>query len=142
MTQALPYLSSKIFCDTSFFYASISKKDVNHQEAKRRLTYSVKNKILFVTTWDIISETLTLLRYRSSYKDAIEFLDNILPNIEIVNYDDSVRDEAKDVFRKFGRDKSLSFCDAISFVIVSKVLDGIPCFSFDEDFTKLGLTII
>ena len=46
------------------------------------------------------------------------------------------------VFRKFARDKKISFCDAISFVVVTSVLEGIPCLSFDRDFKRLGLTVI
>ena len=137
-----PPISQKVFCDTSFFYASISRNDINHEEAVKRLEYALENSITFVTTWDIISETVTLLRYRSSYKDAIQFLDMVVPTLEIVTYDNSVRDEAKTIFRKLGKDKRISFCDAVSFVIVSVVLDSVPCFSFDRDFRSLGLTVI
>ena len=46
-------------------------------------------------TWDIISETLTLLRYR------------------------------------YGRDHKLSFCHAVSFVVVTTLLNDIPTLAFD-----------
>ncbi len=36
----------------------------------------------------------------------------------------------------------LSFCDAVSFVVVTAVLGNIPCLSFDRDFAQLGLTVI
>jgi hypothetical protein len=36
----------------------------------------------------------------------------------------------------------LSFCDAISFVVVTTLVDHMPCFAFDEDFRRLGLTVI
>lgn len=52
------------------------------------------------------------------------------------------RTRALDVFRRYGRDHRLSFCDAISFVVVTTLLDRMPCFAFDEDFRRLGLTII
>jgi len=38
--------------------------------------------------------------------------------------------------------KRLSFCDAISYVVVKTVLDDIPCLSFDEDFSRLGLMVV
>ena len=57
-------------------------------------------------------------------------------------YDDSLRAEAERIFRLFIKDKKLSFCDAISYVIVRTILKDIVCLSFDEDFTNLGLTVI
>ena len=59
-----------------------------------------------------------------------------------MNYGDHVRDEAEQIFRQYGRDHRLSFCDAISFVVVSTLLDHIPCLAFDEDFRGLGLTVV
>jgi predicted nucleic acid-binding protein len=99
------------------------------------------NVAALYTTWDIISETVTLLRYRASFKTALEFLDEIKPALYIVHYDDSVRTSAEDVFRKLSRDKKMSLCDAVSFVVISHVLDNIPCLSFDRDFKTLGLTV-
>jgi predicted nucleic acid-binding protein len=94
-----------------------------------------------LTTWDIISETVTLLRYRASYNIAVKFLDDVKPTLFIVLYDDSVRIVAEKVFKKLSRDKRLSFCDAISFVVITHLLDNIPCFTFDKDFRSLGLTV-
>lgn len=37
--------------------------------------------------------------------------------------------------------KRLSFCDAISYVVVSGLLGGVPGLSFDKDFRSLGLTV-
>jgi predicted nucleic acid-binding protein len=52
------------------------------------------------------------------------------------------RGEAEQIFRRHGRDRRLSFCDAISAVVVTTLLDQIPCLAFDEDFRSLGLTVI
>jgi hypothetical protein len=53
-----------------------------------------------------------------------------------------VRAQALDVFRRYGRERRLSLCDAISFVVVTTLLGRMPCFAFDEDFRRLGLTVI
>lgn len=37
--------------------------------------------------------------------------------------------------------KRLSFCDAVSFVVITHLLDSMPCFTFDKDFKSLGLTV-
>lgn len=94
------------------------------------------------TTWDIISETVTLLRYRRNFRAARAFLNEIKPQLNILAYGHRVRAEAEQVFRRYGRDHRLSFCDAISFVVVTTLLDNIPCLAFDEDFRGLGLTVI
>jgi len=53
-----------------------------------------------------------------------------------------VRAEAVDVFRQYGREHRLSFCDAISFVVVTTLLNQMPCLAFDADFRRLGLTVL
>ena len=94
------------------------------------------------TTWDVISETVTLLRYRHSAAAAIRFLDDVKPGLHITDYGANIRVEAEQVFRRHSRGRRLSFCDAISFVVVTALLDDVPCFAFDEDFRRLGLTVI
>jgi predicted nucleic acid-binding protein len=94
------------------------------------------------TTWDVISETITLLGYRHSWAAAIRFLDDVKPGLHVAAYGTEVRAEAEQVFRRHARDHRLSFCDAISFVVVTTLFGRVPCFAFDEDFRRLGLTLI
>jgi predicted nucleic acid-binding protein len=130
------------FGDTSFFFATLYPKDVNFRRAGEILDEAVSQEITLWTTWNVISETTTLLLYRFHAKAAIRFLDEIKPALRIVEYDDSVRQEAERIFRLWSKDKKLSFCDAISYVIVKTVLQDIACLSFDEDFSRLGLTVV
>ena len=132
---------NKAFCDTSFFFASLSPDDSNYSRAGEILEFFRENKISLYTTWDIISETITLLRYRASYKLSIEFIDLVKPSLHIVHYNDSVRMAAEEIFKKLSRDKRLSFCDAVSYVVISHMLENMPCFSFDSDFRSLGLIV-
>jgi predicted nucleic acid-binding protein len=135
-------LPARLFCDTSFFYACFDQHDVNHERAKYLSEDAAAVGSRLYVTWDIISETLTLLRYRRSYREALAFLAEIKPDLHIVNYGDSVRVEAEQIFRRYGRDHKLSFCDAVSFVVVNTLLDDIPSLAFDADFRALGLTVI
>jgi predicted nucleic acid-binding protein len=135
-------LPPRLFCDTSFFYACFDPDDVNHDRAKELASEAVASPVVFLTTCDIVSETVTLLRYRRGYKAALTFLDEVKPNLNIVEYGKRVRDEAEQIFRQRGRSRRLSFCDAISFVVVTTLLDHMPCLAFDEDFLALGLTVI
>jgi len=135
-------LPNRLFCDTSFFYACFDPRDVNHDHADDLSKDASASGSHLYVTWDIISETLTLLRYRRSYRDAATFLTEIKPRLHIVNYADSLRAEAEQIFRRYGRDHKLSFCDAISFVVVTMLLDDMPALAFDNDFRALGLTVI
>ncbi len=135
-------LPTRLFCDTSFFYACFDPHDVNHEQARDLSDNAAAAGSRLYVTWDIISETLTLLRYRRSYRDALTFLTEIKPNLQIANYGASVLAEAEQIFRRYGRDHKLSFCDAVSFVVVTTLLDDIPSLAFDADFRALGLTVI
>jgi predicted nucleic acid-binding protein len=135
-------LPARLFCDTSFFYACFDQDDVNHRQADDLSKDAAASGSGLYVTWDIISETLTLLRYRRSHRDALTFLTEIKPRLHIVNYADNVRVEAERIFRRYGRDHKLSFCDAISFMVVTTLLDDIPSLAFDDDFRALGLTVM
>jgi len=132
----------RAFCDTSFFFASLYPKDINYEKAGLILKEALTQEITLYTTWDIVSETATLLLYRFSSRAALRFLNEIKPVLSIVYYDESVRKEAEKVFRLFIKDKKLSFCDSISYVVVKTLLKDIICLSFDADFSRLGLAII
>jgi predicted nucleic acid-binding protein len=77
-----------------------------------------------------------------SYSSALSFVDELRPRLHLVEYGAEVRASAIDVFRRYGRDHRLSFCDAISFVVVTTLLERMPCLAFDEDFRRLGLTVL
>lgn len=132
---------NRAFCDTSFFFASLYPRDANYDRAGDILADCQDNAVTLHTTWDVISETVTLLRYRAGYKTAVEFLDMIKPTLAIARYDDSVRSTAEEVFKKLSKDKKISYCDALSFVIITDLLDGMPTLTFDGDFRSLGLMV-
>ncbi len=138
----IEFVGHRAFCDTSFFFASLYPRDVHYEKAGQILREAFTQEITLYTTWDIVSETATLLLYRFSSRAALRFLDEIKPVLSIVYYDESVRKEAEQVFRLFMKDKKLSFCDAISYVVIKTLLKDIVCLSFDEDFSRLGLTVI
>ena len=135
-------LPSRLFCDISFFYACFDCRDVNHQSAAELSENAAVSGSRLYVTWDIISETLTLLRYRRTHREALTFLTEIKPHLHIVNYGDAMRTEAEQIFRRYSRDHRLSFCDAISFVVVTTLLDNVPSVAFDRDFRALVITVI
>lgn len=135
-------LAPRLFCDTSFFYACLDPSDVNHPRALELVEQAAAARSDLSTTWDVVSETVTLLRYRLSFGAAWSFLSEVRPNLRLVHYGDAVRAEAEEVFRLYGEERRLSFCDAISFVVVTTMLGDPPCLAFDQDFRALGLTVL
>jgi predicted nucleic acid-binding protein len=134
--------SDRVFCDTGFFYASLARSDRHYSRAGEVLEYCRDERIQMFSTWEVVSETVTLLTYRLHPEAAIAFLDVIKPALSLVQVTAAVFAEAEEVFRRHVRSRRLSFCDAISFVVVSTLLENIPCLSFDEDFRALGLTVV
>lgn len=135
-------LPAQLFCDTSFFYACLAPSDQNHAKAKAMVAEAAVAGTVLCTTWDIISETVTLLRYRRNFHTAMAFLTEVKPRLRIIAFGEGVRHEAEQIFRHYAREHRLSFCDAVSFVVVTTLLDLTPCLAFDEDFRRLGLTVL
>ena len=140
--EAGPVLAGRVFCDTSYFYACADTDDTFYRHALALSGEAASRRTQLWTTWDVISEAVTLLHYRHSSAAAIRFLDDVKPGLHVMDYGATIRIEAEQVFRRHGRNHRLSFCDAISFVVVTTLLERMPCFAFDEDFRRLGLTVI
>ena len=131
-----------VFGDTSFFFACLEPLDAYHQRALELARRVADSRWVVHTTWDVVSETTTLLRYRSSFAAAVTFLSDVKPTLRMAEYGSRVRAEAEEVFRQYARERGLSLCDAISFVVITTLLDRLPCLTFDDDFRALGLTVV
>jgi len=130
-----------VFCDASFFVALFSKKDVEHKRALELFNEIKEEKISIFTSWFIISEAITVLLYKYGYTEARVFGESI-HIYELVYIKESQFHQALALFNLYGRDRSISFVDALSNVLITGVLKNIPAISFDEDFRSLGLTTI
>jgi predicted nucleic acid-binding protein len=134
--------SDRVFCDTGFLYASLAQGDRHYERAGVLLGQCRDQRIQMFSTWDVVSETTTLLAYRFHPQAAVDFLDTMKPTLALVPITDAIRSQSEQIFRRRVKARRLSFCDAVSFVVVTTVLDNIPCVSFDADFKALGLTVI
>ncbi len=131
-----------VYADTSFFYAALDPRDRFHSRA-RALTRQIQDRdIGVVTTWEVVVETVTLLRYRHSYFGAQTFVRRVLPRLNLVYLDDREREKALMLFSRVSRERRISLCDAISGVVVKDRLGSIPCLAFDDDFRALGLSVV
>ena len=134
--------ADRVFCDTGFFYACLARGDRHYERAGELLEECQQQRIHMFSTWEVVSETVTLLTYRLHPQAGIRFLDTMKPALSLVPVTEAVLAEAEQVFHAQVQSRRLSFCDAVSFVIVTTLLENIPCLSFDEDFRALGLTVI
>ena len=130
-----------VYCDASFFVALFSKKDVKHKRALKLFKEIKENRIMIHTCWFVISEAMTVLLYQYGYNEALTFnqsidLYKILPSTE------SQHHQAIALFNLFGKDRKISFVDALSRVLISGELKNMPALSFDRDFEAMGLTTI
>ena len=130
-----------VYCDTSFFIALFSKKDAKHERALELFKEIKQNRITIHTCWFIISEAMTVLLYQYGYSETIAFNQSI-DLYRIYHSTESQHHQAIALFNLYGKDRKISFVDALSRVLISGELKNIPALSFDADFKTLGLTII
>ena len=131
----------RVFADTSYFFALLSPHDSNHDRAVEISQEVAHERLNVYTTWDIVVETVTLLRYRANFESARIFLAEVTPDLILVHALETERQAAIQLFLRRSRDRRLSLCDAISYSVVSSRLGWAPCLAFDADFAALGLTI-
>jgi predicted nucleic acid-binding protein len=130
-----------VYCDASFFVALFSKKDVKHKRALKLFKEIKENRITIHTCWFIISEAMTVLLYQYGYSEALTFNQSI-DLYKIVHSTESQHHQAIALFNLFGKDRKISFVDALSHVLISGELKNMPALSFDRDFRAMGLTTI
>jgi len=130
-----------VYCDASFFVALFSKKDAKHKRALNLFKEIKENRIIIYTCWFIISEAMTVLLYQYGYREALTFNQSI-DLYKIIHSTESQHHQAIALFNLFGKDKKISFVDALSRVLISGELNNMPALSFDRDFRAMGLTTI
>lgn len=132
----------RVFADTSYFFALLHPRDPHHSEAVEISEEVAHERLTVCTTWEVIVETATLLRYRANFESAKIFLLDVVPDLVLIHPLEAEREAAIQMFIRRSRDLTLSLCDAISYIIVSARLNRSPCLTFDTDFAALGLTVV
>jgi len=127
-----------IFGDTSAIVAYFDRNDQKHNESKRLVDRIVKEKIKIVITDYILDECITTILSRAGHYNALKAGEFILGSniIEFVWLDESIKIKAWEFFKKH-TDKSYSFTDCTSFILMKK-MNISSFFAFDEDFKKTG----
>ena len=130
-----------VFCDAGFFIALFSKKDTKHKRALELFEEIKENRIAIHTSWFAVSEAMTVLRYQYGYTEALSFNQSI-DLYKVHHSTESQYHQAIAVFNLFGKDRKISFVDALTRVLILGELKKMPALSFDDDFKAMGLTTI
>ena len=130
-----------VYCDASFFVALFSKKDTKHKRALQLFKEIKENRIVLHTSWFVVSEAMTVLLYQYGYLEALTFNQSI-DLYRIYHSTESQHHQAIALFNLFGKDRKISFVDALSRVLISGELKNMPALSFDKDFKAPGLSTI
>ena len=131
----------EVYCDASFFVALFSKRDTKHKRALQLFKEIKENRIVIHTSWFIISEAMTVLLYQYGYSEALTFNQSI-DLYRVYHSTESQHHQAIALFNLFGKDRKISFVDALSRILISGELKNMPALSFDKDFKALGITTI
>ncbi len=131
----------EVYCDAGFFVALFSKRDTKHKRALQLFMEIKENRIVILTSWFIISEAMTVLLYQYGYSEALTFNQSI-DLYRVYHSTESQHHQAIALFNLFGKDRKISFVDALSRILISGELKNMPALSFDKDFKALGITTI
>lgn len=136
----------RVFIDTSAWLRIGLRKEYGYKEAVKLYKEIVTASKLYTSTY-VIDEVLTRLITRQIFIEAKRFHERVYIaernqalNIIRVDAEEEILKKAWHYFEKF-REHRISFTDATTIAIIKQEkIDAV--FSFDSDFTKIGLQII
>lgn len=131
-----------IFIDTSAWVAIGDKRDINHASAIRFKEKLIASKERLLTSNFILDETYTLLLFDLGYERTINFkyqIDEMVSShlLVIVEVTSEIEKQAWKSFERFNEDKTWSFTDCTSKVIM-EWFQLTHAFTFDHHFEQMG----
>ena len=131
---------SRIFVDTSAYFAYINPKDTAHGDAQRIMTRFADAHESLLTSNFVIAETHALLLTRVSHEAATGFLNAMFASAtRIIRVREADETAARELIRHHV-DKAYSYTDATSFAVMNR-LHIHDAFSFDRHFAQFGFTL-
>ena len=130
-----------IFIDTCAWIAIEDKKDINHIRALQFKQELLASRDRFISTNYILDETYTLMLLDLGYNKTVDFklkLDDLIDSnlVIIIHVTPDIERAGWEVFERFNRDKSWSFTDCISKVIMDR-FNIREAFTFDRHFEQM-----
>lgn len=126
----------RVFADSAFWIGMRDPQDPQHPRAKRIVGWLVRNRCILVVTPFIFAETQAYFCREREVRPLVirDFWENRAVHFEQPTYLD--QQEAVSILRRYD-DKSYSFADAVSFVIMLRL--GIQeVVTFDRHFRQFG----
>lgn len=133
-----------VFVDTGAWIAVAIKKDQYHEVAKDYYTELLRKNEKLFTSFYVLDETVTRIRYDADHSKAVAFLNLIHQaesenKIEVLEVDREVWNKAEQAFRQYD-DQAFSFTDCTSFVL-AQIIKVDEIFGFDKHFSIFGFNI-
>lgn len=127
-----------VFIDSDFFISLYIIKDAHHKMCLK-LSKSLKENL--ITSWDVIDEVITKLRYYDSKSTALRFISDIeKQKILIIYPNHAYSKKAENIFEKQSK-KHASLTDCMNMAIAKE--KNIKYFlSFDKIYEKNGFKLI
>lgn len=135
----------RIFVDTSAWISLIAAKEPHHEVVARAWRNLLDRGARAVTSSDVVTETITFLRYHAGYKTAVDFRGLMAQSVEegrltLVWVDQDLFERAWRIFRTF-EDQELSMVDCTSFALCRREKIG-TALTLDRHFQAAGLEVL
>lgn len=126
------------FLDTSYAIALELADDQNHQITVKHWQSLDRKNLKLVTTSYIFDEVVTFLNSRHLHSKAVEIGQRLLTSslVDFIQVDEYLFLEAWEYFQRY-QDKSYSFTDSLSFVVMKKREIKVAL-TFDHHFVQAG----
>lgn len=135
-----------VFLDTSSLFAFSCPRDQYFAKTQIIIKRLLSSSISIYTSDYVIDEAATLLltSRKGSYRQSINLLDWFFETKNPIHLEWITTErfqKAKDVFKRFNKDKLWSFTDCTSYVVM-KELKIKTVFTFDEHFKEMGFKLL
>jgi predicted nucleic acid-binding protein len=134
-----------VFIDTSA-WIDLMNSNERHHTAAVKFHKSLTPMTLRITTWGIVSETFTWIRYHIGYREALRWLTlkDSLENqgfLQVVCPDHQMEIGVRKVIGRF-HDQQLSYVDAFSLALIQSRPDIDAIFAFDHHMSLAGIPVL
>jgi predicted nucleic acid-binding protein len=134
-----------VFIDTSAWIDLMSKSE-RHHTAAVAFHKSLARMTFRVTTWGIVSETFTWIRYHVGSREAIKWLalkEHLEEQgfLQVVFPDSQMEVAVRKIIDRF-HDQNLSYVDAFSIALIKSRPDIDAIFAFDRHMALAGLPVL
>ena len=132
--------NSKIFADTSAFYALLGRSDKNHKTASVLWPNLLDINITLLTTNYVVLETIELLQNKIGFEAANSWYKHILGILDVLWIDAETKEKGYALWLNLGR-RRLGLVDCVSFVTMHQNQIE-KAFCFKPHFEDHGFEIL